>query len=184
VVGQQTLFGQLLGEKGGIRNPDAWDGYPVTRGRILDHLERNGIDDTVVVGGDLHSSWALDLSRDPFSREVYDSASGRGSLAVEFLTPGVTSPALQDSGEAARAAARMLERNPQIKWVDLFHRGYALLDVDRERVQCEWYHLDTLTERKPGEHFARAFLTRRGRNHLEPARRGSRPRRPAPPLAP
>jgi hypothetical protein len=59
-----------------------------------------------------------------------------------------------------------------------------LLDVDRERAQCEWYHLDTVTERKPGEHFARAFLTRRGRNHLEPAQRRSRPRRPAPPLAP
>ena len=184
VVGQQTLFGQLLGEKGVIRNADAWDGYPLTRGRILDHIEHNGIDDTVVVGGDLNSSWALDLSRDPFSREVYDPASGRGSLAVEFLTPGVTSPALQDSGEAARVAARTLALNPHVKWVDLFHRGYALLDVDRERVQCEWYHLDTVTERKPGEHFAGAFFTRRGRNHLEPAQRRSRPRRPAPPLAP
>jgi len=184
VIGQQTLFGQLLGEKGAVPSADSWDGYPSSRGRILDHLERNGIDDTVVVGGDLNSSWALDLSRDPFSREVYDFASGRGSLAVEFLTPGVTSPALQDSGEAARAAARTLERNPHVKWVDFFHRGYALLDVDRERVQCEWYHLDTVTERKPGEHFAGAFLTRRGRNHLEPAKRRSRPRRPAPTLAP
>jgi len=184
VVGQQTLFGQLLGENGAVLSADGWDGYPAARGRILDHLERNGIDDTVVVGGDLNSSWALDLSRDPFSREVYDSASGRGSLAVEFLTPGVTAAALQDSGEAARAAARTLERNPHVKWVDLFHRGYALLDVDRERVQCEWYHLDTVTERKSGEHFAGAFLTQRGRNHLEPARGRSRPRQEPPPLAP
>ena len=159
----------------------------MSRRRILDHLEHNGIDDTVVVGGALNSSLALDLSRDPFSREAYASASGRGSLAVEFLTPGITgftSLALQDSGEAARAAERTLERNPHVKWVDLFHRGYALLDVDRERVQCEWYHLDTVTKRKPDERFARAFLTRRGRNRIEPARRRSRPRRPAPPLAP
>ncbi len=184
VVGQQTLFGQLRGEKGAIRNADAWDGYPLSRGRILDHLEHDGIDDTVVVGGDLHSSWALDLSRDPFSREAYDPSTGRGSLAVEFLTPGVTSPALRNSGEAARAAARTLERNPHVKWVDLFHRGYALLDVDRERAQCEWYHLDSVTERERGEHFAAAFLSRRGRNRLEPADRPSRPRRPAPPLAP
>jgi alkaline phosphatase D len=184
LVGQQTLFGQLRGEQGGIRSADAWDGYPISRERILDHLEQGGIDDTVVVGGDLHGSWALDLSRDPFSPEVYDSASGRGSLAVEFLTPGVTAPALRDSGEAARAAARTLERNPHVKWVDLSARGYALLDIDRERVQCEWYHLDSVTEPRPGEHLARAFLTRRGRNHLEPAPRASRPRRSPPPLAP
>ena len=30
--------------------------------------------------------------------------------------------------------------NPHVRWVDITERGYMTLDVDAERVQCDWWH--------------------------------------------
>ena len=184
VLGQQVMFAQLVHKDGTIRNPDQWDGYPASRARLLDQLERGGIDDMVVLTGDLHSSWALEISRDPFAAEVYDPATGRGSLAVEFVVPAVSSPGERDPERAARRAAETLARHPHLRWLDLYHRGYGLLDLDRERAQAEWWHVDTVSERRRAERFAKGFRTRRGRSHLEPVVEPSAPRAGAPPLAP
>jgi alkaline phosphatase D len=67
-----------------------------------------------------------------------------------------------------------VERHPHVRWVDLLHRGYALLDVDRERAQCEWWFVATVAERRCRESFAQAWRTLRGRSHLEAVRRPSR----------
>ncbi len=184
VLGQQVMFAQLVGKHGAIRNPDQWDGYPTSRDRILDHLVREKIDDVVVLTGDVHSSWAFEIGRDPFDPALYDRRSGEGSLAVEFVTPGVTSPGEPDPAQAARRARETLSRHPHLKWVDLHHRGYALLDLDRERAHCEWWLLDSVDERHRNERFARAFQVRGGRGHLEPVHEPSAAKRAAPRLAP
>ncbi|MEE4298791.1 MAG: alkaline phosphatase D family protein, partial [Pseudomonadales bacterium] len=87
LLGQQVMFGQLGGMGDvPILNTDQWDGYAPARARVLGHLAANGIDDVAVLTGDIHSSWAMDLAPDPFGGG-YDPATGRGSLAVEFVTP-------------------------------------------------------------------------------------------------
>jgi alkaline phosphatase D len=168
VLGQQVMFGQLGGfGDTPILNTDQWDGYPHARGRILDHLEARGIDDVAVLTGDIHSSWAMDVARDPFDASAYDPATGRGSLAVEFVTPSVTSPFLTDRARAEERAAEGLRNHPHMRWIDLFHKGYVVLDADAERLQAEFWHVDTITERDDGERLARAFATARGASHLE-----------------
>jgi alkaline phosphatase D len=171
VLAQQIQMAPLRKDAtGAIRNPDAWDGYPVSRERVLSQLERQGLRDNVVLTGDLHSSWALDVPRDP---EAYDPESGRGSLAVEFVAPGISAPGLLDPARAEDRAARVMAEQPHVRWVDFFHRGYALLDVDRERAQCEWYHVETVDRPLAKERFARAFRSRRGADRLEPVSRPS-----------
>ena len=86
LVGQQVVFAPL-----GNFNPDQWDGYPQARRRILEHLHRAGIGNVVVLTGDIHSSWALDVAPDPYDRARYDGQSGRGAQAVEFVPPGIAS---------------------------------------------------------------------------------------------
>jgi alkaline phosphatase D len=178
VIGQQTMMGQLRDPNGLIDNPDQWDGYPVARQRIFDHIGSHGIRDVVVLTGDLHSAWALELAADPFARGRYDPATGRGALAVEFVTPGVTSPSPIAAAKADATTREVLERHPHVKWVDFAHQGYALLDVDRQRAQCEWYFVSDVRKRRASERLGRVWLTRAGASHLEAVAHASAPRPP------
>lgn len=168
VLGQQVLLAPLHRRDGSVLSTDKWDGYPANRARLFDTLEQHGVEDTLILSGDLHSSWALDVPRQPFSSRGYERASGRGSLAVEFVTPGISAPGILDPHEDARVSAELLAANPHLHWVDFLHRGYAVLDLDRERAQCEWYHVDDVRVRQTGERLARVYRAQRGRSHLEP----------------
>jgi alkaline phosphatase D len=162
IIGQQVMVAPLT-VGGQVVNPDQWDGYPVARARFLDVLEESG--DCVVLTGDIHSSWALDIPRDPAS---YDPVTGAGSVAVEIVAPGVTSPAIPGvlGPFASDAAARVV---PHVRFAELKHRGFVVLDVDRERVQADWYHLDDVDAREREARFAASFLARAGSRHLVPA---------------
>ncbi|HEX2485104.1 MAG TPA: alkaline phosphatase D family protein [Myxococcota bacterium] len=185
LLGQQVLFSQIRTADGTIRNPDAWDGYPAARARVLDHLRRDGVQGVVVLTGDVHSSWALDVAPDPFDRAGYDPGNGRGALAVELVTPAVSSAAPgRDPADARAREAEWLRLLPHLRWLEFWHRGHLLLDVDRRRAQGEWWHVDGVERRGEPARFAAAFATRAGANHLEPVDAPSEPREDAPLLAP
>lgn len=134
VLGQQVmispvkLFGTAI-------NGDQWDGYPAERDRIYNHVLGKGIQNMVVVTGDIHSSWACDL---PTSS--YNSSTGAGSAGVEFVTPSVTSPGSSIPG----GATALMISNSHIKWVDLSQHGYIIMDVNKTRTQSDWFHIPTL----------------------------------------
>jgi alkaline phosphatase D len=187
LIGQQVMFGQLvnvLAPGGCIFNPDQWDGYAAARARVLGKLVDGGIDNVIVLTGDIHSSWGNDLTSSPFDPTAYNPATGSGSLAVEFVTPAVTSPGIDDATQAALFGGAIRATHPHVKYVDLFHRGYALLDITREQVQCEWYHVATIKERRADESLANALLVAAGTNHLVAAAAPTLPRSDAPALAP
>lgn len=187
LIGQQVMFGQLvnvLAPGGCIFNPDQWDGYAAARARVLTKLADGGIDNVIVLTGDIHSSWGSDLTGSPFDPGAYNPATGAGSLAVEFVTPAVTSPGIDDATQAAQFGGAIRATHPHVKYVDLFHRGYALLDITREQVQCEWYHMATIQERRADESLANALRVMAGSNHLVAAPTPTLPRSDAPGLAP
>lgn len=173
VVGQQVMFGQFspgnpedpqANGAGLTFNTDQWDGYVPARARVLEHIRRHQIDNVVVLTGDIHSSWAMDLTSDPFDPRGYNSRSGEGSLAVEFVTPGITSVAIEDRELAEWMAGAVIAGSPHIKFINLFRRGYMLLDIDHDRAQAEWYHLDTVHEPSGAEVLAAVFKTDSGTN--------------------
>jgi alkaline phosphatase D len=166
LVGQQVVFAPWS-SPARPPNADAWDGYTAARGRILDRIESGRIRDVVVLSGDVHSSWALEVPRDPFSKRGYDARTSRGSLAVELVAPAIASSPLASFPNADERFSRSLEELPHLRWFDLVQRGYVLLDVDRERARAEWWFADTVAERRPGERRAAAFEARRGTNRLE-----------------
>jgi alkaline phosphatase D len=169
MLGQQVMFGQLgvFGDQP-ILNTDQWDGYAPARRRILDHLGTAGIDNVAVLTGDIHSSWAMDIAPDPFDPARYDPDSGRGSRAVEFVTPSVTSPFMTDRAAAEARADEGLRNHPHMRFIDLYHKGYVLLDADAERLQAEFWHVDTIERRDSGQSLAAVHATRSGADHLEP----------------
>lgn len=191
LLGQQVMFGQLkvlgLPNATGLSqflNPDQWDGYPVARSRIHTALRGDGsnpaINNAVVLTGDIHTSWAMDITEDPNNLLAYNPLSGEGSIAVEFVTTSVTSPGL----EALAAVQDVIRtQNPHIKYVDLALRGYTLLDITPARCLCEYWSVDTIAARSSGQTFETAFQTLAGANRLSAATQTTP--RPAPPaLAP
>jgi alkaline phosphatase D len=166
IVGQQLMFAQLIAEDGLLLNVDQWDGYPASRQAVLDQLAAERLDDTVILTGDIHTAWAMDITPDPTSR-AYDRASGRGSLAVEMVTTSVTSPGPEGEADALREREAMIVRDrAHIHYVNLREHGYLLLDLDAERAQGEWWYVDSLSERTSGERLGAAYATARGSNHL------------------
>jgi alkaline phosphatase D len=196
LVGQGVMFAQLkvvpgtVADGGGtFLNPDQWDGYQPARDRVYDILKGNAtapaVGNVVILTGDLHSSWAADLSQDPNNDNVaaggYDAATGAGSRAVELVTTSVTSPGAIDPEGAAGAALRLA--NPHFKYIDLTQRGYMLLDINASRVVSEWWYVDTVTSRSNVQSFGRAVQVSDGANHLSAgAQTAARPNPPA--LAP
>jgi alkaline phosphatase D len=187
LIGQQVMFAQLvnvLAPGACAFNPDQWDGYAAARARVLEKLRSGGIRNVVVLTGDIHSSWGAELTGTPLNPTTYDPVTGAGSLAVEFVSPAVTSPGIDDAAQAAALAGALRASHPHIKYVDLFHRGYGLLDITPQRVQCEWYHVATINERRADETLANALQVRSGTNHLVAAPEPALPIADAPALAP
>jgi len=140
LLGQQVTVGRIPIEA----NLDAWFGYPAARARLLDQL-RNAPADCVILSGDVHSSWAMDVIDDAASD--YDLTTGSGAVAAEFVTPGVTSPYLpRDLAEEYLPDALAA---PYVKYAQMWHRGYMLLDVDHTRVQAAWYHYEAVEQPTP-----------------------------------
>jgi alkaline phosphatase D len=167
LVGQQVLFAPFAAQVGSALEIDNWEGYPAARSRFFDCVERDRISDVAVLTGDIHSSWALDLPRTPLSG--YDAATGRGSLAVEIVTPAITSsPFMSRRGMRERARA-FPSVSPHMRWMDGDRHGYVTLDVTRDRLMADWYHVRTITERTPDETKAASFVCERGSSRVVPA---------------
>ncbi len=195
LLGQGVMFAQLKApgyglpnsQGGGLfLNSDQWDGYQPARNRVYDVIKGgNGqppVDNVVVLTGDIHSSWAADLSQDPNNPNPatggYNPATGEGSRAVEFVGTSVSSPGI-DSDTTGAIANLLRSANPHFKYVNLFKRGYMLVDVNRQRALAEWWHVDTVASPSNIETFAVAFETSAGANRLQPA--AQTPSRPNPP---
>ena len=151
-----------------MRGPDfdQWDGYPAEREAFLDHILLHEMDNVVVLSGDIHISVALELHRRPF--ESTDRA-----LAVEFVTPSVTSQNLDDKMGWPRRGpnSRALERRavdflPHWNWVEFDSHGYVVVDVVPEGVTAEWWHVDTVLEPSVTEERAAVFSVARGTRRL------------------
>jgi alkaline phosphatase D len=178
LLGQQVMFAAQTPAGARAGNPDSWDGYRASRTRVFDMIERAKVGNLAVLTGDVHSSWAYDLPRDPFT--AYDATTGRGSLGVEFAGTSVSSPSnlgAGPDGEQQLAATRAAR--PHLHYVDGRYRGYFVLDLTRARLQADFYAVATILDRSTKERFEKGFVTESGRNHLSAAAT------PAPPsLAP
>jgi alkaline phosphatase D len=181
LVAQQVLIANVTVMPGTLFNLDQWHGYPESRTRLLDFVRTSGVRDVVVLTGDIHSSWANELAIDPSDPAQYDPATGAGSIAVELVTPGITSPGLPPQFAGAVDNAR--QYNPHVRWFDLMRKGYMVLDVVPERVQAAWFLFADVTRPTATEDsFAAAWSVRAGSTRLEQDATAADP--PASPPAP
>lgn len=172
LIGQQLVVGPAPL----YFNYDAWAGYPAARERFLALLAEHASKDTVVLAGDVHASWVMNLMLDPYDSEAEP-------VAVEFVTPGISSPGLERN-VAERRQAELLEE-PHVEYVQLWRRGYVLLDITAERVQAEYYHFDAVESPEPAaQKFAGAFATYAGEHRVRKQDEAAEASVDAPALAP
>lgn len=159
VLGQQVVMSQVFNAEGKMANTDFWDGYPACRGRIYDQLQQQKIQNNVVLTGDVHSSWANELAVNPFDPSGYDAGTSAGCLGVEFVTPAVTSPLMPTQAAGDKMASQLTQSHPHIKYADMWHRGFLLVDISRTEVVANWYHLDTIAQPSTNATLAKRFAT-------------------------
>ncbi|MEM7097638.1 MAG: alkaline phosphatase D family protein [Pseudomonadota bacterium] len=145
VVGQQVVFAPWSDGKSPF-NPDSWDGYRASRNAVLDHITTHNVENTVILTGDVHSAWGM---------EVPDASGVR--RAVEFVAPAVSSPPLATNSPALR---QLVEQAPKvashIKFADGDHNGYLVLQLDDQAAEASWWFTGERTARN-----ADAFLAQR-----------------------
>ncbi|MGB1091340.1 MAG: alkaline phosphatase D family protein [Oceanobacter sp.] len=162
LTGQQVMVSQF-GARELPLNLDQWDGYPAARNRLFDAVERANADNWIVLTGDIHSSWALELHRDPFEGELDKP------LGLEFVTPAVTSPGIENEAKGLLAATALDAVMPHLRFVDFFYRGYVLLDITPKRLQAEWWIVDSIETHRYTSACLKAFQVPAGSNQMAPA---------------
>jgi len=158
ILGNQVMLAPTPLVAGHLLNPGQWDGYPRERDWLYGVLAADRAQlpggplpggNVAVLSGDIHSSWASDLP-----------------VGAEFVTPSVSSPAFADilvpGGRLGAAASERAFRwgNRHIRMVELRHHGYVVIDVTPERIQADWWHLDSVVRRAPAESFAGGWQLR------------------------
>lgn len=148
VIGNQVMLAQLYAGShpnvavcggGAVLNSDQWDGYRADQETVMAHLLDNNINNNVVLTGDIHSSWACELTPDT---DTYGTPAG-STVGVEFICPGITS---NPNSTLQQFEAVLTSSNAHIKYLDTAKRGYFLLNVTTERAQAEWNYVETLLE--------------------------------------
>jgi len=127
------------------------------------------VGNVAVLTGDIHSAWAADLTPDPNNPAAYVPATGAGSLAVEFVGTSVSSPGFESLVPPAQipaVTAALQQINPHFKYVQLTRRGYLLMDVNRDRMVGEYWHVDTVESPSNIETFSAAWQSNWGSNRL------------------
>jgi alkaline phosphatase D len=167
VLGQQIMFSRLSFPGKPVPLADTWDGYQAARNRVIDFLAQQKMRDVAILAGDVHSSWAFDVTKDPW--DGYTARTGAGSVAVEMITPAVSSPPLFADPVVRERAPALRALMPHLKYLDGESRGYVLVDLTSTRLQADWYHVPGVMERSATETKGASFVCERGSAHLAPA---------------
>ena len=167
VLGQQVLFSRFAFPGRPVALNDTWDGYQASRDRVFDFLAAEKVRDVAILTGDLHSSWAFDVPRNPW--DGYTASTGAGSLAVELVTPAVSSPPLFADPKIKETMSKLRYLLPHLKYLEGESRGYVLAEITPKRLRADWHHVPGVMERSAQETKAASYLCERGSSRLVPA---------------
>ncbi len=159
VMGQQVMIAPLE-IFGSAANEDQWDGYDWERNELMNYVVGSGVDNFVVLTGDIHTSWANDI---PGSG--YDSGTGAGSMGVEFVVTSVTSPGFPFS-----VSPSVIQwENDHMKYIELTEHGYMILDVNKQRAQADWYYVTDITSQSFSEFYGDGWYVNDGERFVQQA---------------
>ena len=137
---------------------DTWNGYPAARERLLAAVAAKAPNRTVVLTGDIHSSWVSEL------KSSFLKASG-SPIATELVGTSISSGG---DGADAYARADVLAENPHIKWHNA-RRGYVSCTVSSNEWRAAYRIVPFVTRPDAPIETASSWIMHRGRPGVERA---------------
>lgn len=123
-----------IGER--ILRDDLWDGYPAERRRLTQLIAKRAASglQTVLLSGDVHSSWAFEGPLGPDGNPV----------CVEVTVPSVSSAPLGRTRLPGvwRVLNRSFRRMDHVRWAEITKRGFAVVQVQPDAVKAGWWFVD------------------------------------------
>lgn len=163
IPGRDRLLDAGIPVQGAVFNTDQWDGYGNDQLEVLQAMAASPTD-TVVLTGDIHSSWANDVPLD--SGSYVPVGPGNNSVAVEFVVPSVTSDGfgeiLGGTGPATAATTALQVTNPHVRYLDGIGHGYAVLDVTPDAVQTDFFHISDREDPAATQRLAASWRSEHG----------------------
>ncbi|MFC9032516.1 alkaline phosphatase D family protein [Streptomyces arboris] len=161
VVPQQVTFAQRRDVPTAAYklSMDAWDGYPASRQRVLAGAESAGVENLMVLTGDVHVSYAFDLKKDfadPASRTV----------GTEIVTTSISSG--KDGAERPANWENQTRANPHLKHYN-GRRGYAVVTLTEKQARADFRTVSAVTTPGAPVSTAASFVTEAGNPGLKPA---------------
>jgi alkaline phosphatase D len=137
IVAQQIPFAPVDREAGpGVAyHMDKWAGYPAARERLLDAIAARGRHDTVLLTGDNHNHWVMELRRAADRPEA-------APVAHEFLGTSISSTG--DGAEQRDTYASILSENPHARYLNS-RRGYVRCTVTPREWRTDFRVLPYIT---------------------------------------
>ncbi len=171
VIGNQVIYSYLnWGYSKFNINLDSWDGYPLEQRKIANIVQDNGLQNVVFVTGDTHSSWAFEVSIDPFN--TYEQETGEGAFAVEFGTTSINSANSNerfptDSVIAHEHKIVNSDVNPHLKFTNLRDHGYLVLTLNKTKARADWYYVESVIKQTDKEVLGKSVFVANGSHKLD-----------------
>lgn len=151
LVGNQVILANVA-LNGAVLNYDMWDGYPVARERLLASLHTAGVQNLVVITGDIHLAAVAQLH------------SEGSPVGVEFVTTSISS-----GGNIDPSFSDLLKSFPDLIDAELSHRGYTFHTVTPEQWTAEYRIVTDVTLPDSEVTTYRSFIVEAGSNTVAPA---------------
>ncbi|MET7598399.1 alkaline phosphatase D family protein [Streptomyces sp. NPDC005481] len=161
VVPQQVTFSQRKLDLNPVAkvSMDAWDGYRGSRERVLAGARSAGIENLMVLTGDVHVGYAFDI-KDDFD----DPASA--TLGTEIVATSISSG--KDGAERPANWETYTKANPHLKFYN-GRRGYVTVELGREAARADFKTVSAVTTPGAPITTAASFVTEVGDQGLKPA---------------
>ncbi|MCB0507101.1 MAG: alkaline phosphatase D family protein [Chitinophagales bacterium] len=165
ILANQVVFASyvykqnILGIPFPFHNAAGWDINPLDRKMVLDTINHYGIDNVVVLSGDIHIAMAFDL---PNGVVPYDPATGAGSFGVEFVSDNTVKGGIFGGQESY-----MYNNNKHLRYVNPKSQGFCVLDVNPTSVCCDFWETDSSGLLSNNYKLLKTFCTQLNENHLK-----------------
>lgn len=161
VVPQQVAFSQRkldLNAEAKV-SMDAWDGYSASRDRVLAGAKATGVDNLMVLTGDVHVAYAFDIKAD------FDKTSSK-TVGTEIVATSIASG--KDGAERPANWETYMRANPHLKFYN-GRRGYVTVALGRASARADFKTVSAVTTPGAPITTAASFVTEAGNPDLSPA---------------
>ncbi|MBI1288141.1 MAG: hypothetical protein GC178_11265 [Flavobacteriales bacterium] len=181
LIGNQEMMTDWLSEdtpsfmrkqngNGRVFDTGNWNGYPEDRQRFYDFLKENDLKNTVVLTGDIHMTFVMDMTGWPTCKTEYNKRTGEGSVGVEITGPSISRINMKESGVPGfllpLVRSWSMGANPHHRWEEFGSHGYFTLEVTQEKSVAEIWFVP-IKKQTIKQRMAKRFTVLSGQGHWE-----------------